>query len=70
MALVELQGEVQAPAGAGTEDSFTAGRLVLKVRSADRRREERIVVICRPPSRFDFYSSFFERKKNSTSTST
>lgn len=31
-ALVELQGEVQPPAGAGPEDSFTAGRLVLKVR--------------------------------------
>lgn len=30
-ALVELQGEVQPPAGAGPEDSFTAGRLVLKV---------------------------------------
>ena len=32
-ALVELQGEVQPPAGAGPEDSFTAGRLVLKVGS-------------------------------------
>ena len=30
-ALVELQGEVQPPAGAGPEENFTAGRLVLKV---------------------------------------
>ena len=33
-ALVELQGEVQPPAGAGPEESFTAGRLVLKVRQS------------------------------------
>lgn len=31
-ALVELQGEVQPPAGCLPEENFTAGRLVLKVR--------------------------------------
>ena len=40
-ALVELQGEVQAPEGAGPEDSFTAGRLVLKVRGIEGERGRR-----------------------------
>ena len=39
-ALVELQGEVQPPPGARPEDSFTAGRLVLKVGRGANEREE------------------------------
>lgn len=40
-ALVELQGEVQPPAGAEPGDTFTAGRLVLKVRRGLSERERR-----------------------------
>jgi len=41
-ALVELQGEVQPPAGALPEENFTAGRLVLKVSDCLEEKREKL----------------------------